>query len=875
MGELHLSNEQLEIILEAIQSIGGTIINIKRYPAGSSIVKMALERGYANFVKSFEFIDSFTLSENERQLLLNDERMPDRIQQRGFVTKFVQSMIERNIRSLTFKKDLTSQELYSFVSILGKNPEELKELLSLTDYLTENGITNITVDEKVFVALTKGQTVADIAELEKLAHLPEGTLTPETFKEGVFVQYLISRLPLGDLNIDHHKLDDLKSKIDYDKVKNASEVDFEKLGPLLAATLERWSQDVESIEGDLVPVVGAKQGMITDEIAANISPDLFKSLASQETALAAEASGTAANERVEKLTRSFEEIAGFIYSFNQPQIRMKLLHDFLKVITNFKAFTLAPLLTTRFSNDLENVFDIKGKILSAIPWQKKGEVAEYYINKYTQIIEGLSPADFEVNLTFIEESEKTLKRIIESAQGHADAPSALLEQAKRGLALSATLRKEASDPEKLLILKVRHLLAKDPLFLLDDKIQVYLSDLIIRLLDYRRLDAAKKILDKLFMNLAHPEVNVRLQVAGTVVRISQSLLDVGNVSLYSHLYSLLLRGFHQESDQRVYAALLASMIADLGRFIETRNTQLVVQIFKNISTLKNLVTDETKQKFILMCEARIVEHQGLENHLIEKFTSDEEKQSEAALQVLNSINPKRVAPIMLNILETSEEMRIRKKALNALSRSPQTTGPLVRQQMQQPNAPWYYLRNLILLVGETKDVEATPLIANHLEHENPQVRKVALSTLIKLGGEAAEKKLAEVLPKLDHPSQRLVFSYLGNAHSKAAIEFMLKKLDPSLPDKDQQFAIELITALGKIGSPEAVPAMKKILRPGIFGGLLKGKTNEKITIATLRALGEIGGKEAQDVIGKFTRHDNAEIARTAQKAMSALSRVPE
>ena len=364
MSEKPLTGEQKELVLDAIQAMGGTIVNINRYPSGSSIIKMSLEKGMRTIEQLFAEHDSFVVSENERQLLINDELMLDKVQQRGFVLKFIQNMVERNIRSFTFRSGLTDEELIQFVEILGQRPEDLKTQGDLADLLKAKSITHIGVDEKVFVALTKGQSVADTVELEQLAKIRDGSMTVDNFKEGMFVQYLLSKLPLGELNVTNERLDELKQQIDYDRIKAAKEVDFDRMAPILAATLERWSQDVEPVETPPgAPAARAKK--LGDEIAVSISPELFQTLKRAESSLAKEAADQSREERVQKLTDAFEQISRVIYSFNEPGVRAKMLGNFLKIVTNFKAATLAQLLSTRIAAGVEGEIDLKTEILAS------------------------------------------------------------------------------------------------------------------------------------------------------------------------------------------------------------------------------------------------------------------------------------------------------------------------------------------------------------------------------------------------------------------------------------------------------------------------------------------------------------------------------
>ncbi|HPM78347.1 MAG TPA: hypothetical protein PK961_14750 [bacterium] len=871
MSDTRLTDNQRDQILETIQSLGGTIVNIKRYPPGSSIIKIALERGIGHFDNIFAELDSFTLSENERQLLINEELQPDRIQKRGYVSKFIQTMGDRNIKSLTYKKGLNSGELEVFVDILGQQPDELRKIEDINKHLEAKGVTHIEIDTKVFVAIERGQTVADIAELEKLANVPGGKLNDENFKEGVFVQYLVSKLPLEDLNISDEKLELLKQQIDFDKVKNAKNVDFEQLAPVLAAALDRWSNDAEAMEADITaPPPVYQQSAATNEMISAISPELLKQMASMQAAATIEANETSRDERVEKLTNTFESISRVIYSFNQPQIRAKLLDDFLKIVTNFKSFTLARILSTRFNEDLEEKADLKGRILSTLSMKKKSTIIDMFLRKYHRVIEGLNPADFEFNPSQIEESEKILNRLIQDLKTRQQSPD-LVEKAQKALGMARAVKKEATDPNKLLILKVRRLITKDPGYFLDDKIQPNIPDLLVRLTDMNRPDVAKKILDKIYQNINDDDPDVRLRLAGAIVRISQNLLEVKNTTYHSHLYNWNLRAFRQEKEPRVYAAFLAVLIGDLGKLIEAGNLQFVMQIFKAVNNLREMESDPVKIKFLTMCEAKILEHEELFDYLIDRFTAEDEKQAEMALKVLFTMDTSRLVGKLIEILRDSEEMRVRKKVITGLERFPESAKPLVREYLEKPDQPWYFIRNLVVLAGDMKDEQAIVLIAKQMTSQHEQVRKACLSSLIKMNNERANQMMAQALPNLDLSSQRMLYTHFGNARSQAGLEYMLQQLDPTLPEKNEPLAIDLIAALGKIGGEEALPVLKKIIRPGKLSSLFGSKVSDKITEATLRALGDLGGEEAKDIVQKFVRNNKPEIARTAQAALKKLS----
>lgn len=858
-----LSAELLELIVESIHAIGGTIINIKRYPPGSTIVKVALERGMEVFNAIFREIDTFTLSESERQLLVNDQRLSEKAQTLAYVAKFVHTMIERNIRSMTFQRGLSAAELHQFIEVLGGAPEELKKLGNLAEALKAKGIESITLDEKVFVALRKDQVVAEIAALEGM--MDRGNVTPESFQDGTFVKYLLGKVQHGEFDLSKEKLASLKKQISFDDIKDKSIVDYLKFGPALADALEKISEDEsrEEVQSTFTERTTAAAG----GVAFQLSPDLQQAVEAEERTIRADALDAAREERAEKLTKTFEEISHVILGFKQPEIRTKLIGDLLKIIANFKIHTLSRIMATSLADEGHADVAIKSQILSTLTIKKKSSVIDYFLQKYDSLVEGLAPRDFETSPEYLAQSEQTLKLILDHIRRQHPPSPELEEKATRAINMARGLIKEAPDPEKLLILKVRRLLAKEPSFLLDDKVQAYLPDLVVRLIDLKRADVAKKLLERLFQNHASEQFEIRVKIASTVVRISQTLLDMKNISLHSTLHGFLLRAFRQEKELKVYAAYLATLVADLGRLIDEGHLNVVIQIFKNLETLKQNETDPAKQKFLAMAQDKILSHEGLMETLMDKFAGVDEVQSDHALQVLLAVDPQRITPLMLALLKDTGEMRVRKKTFSVLTRMAESAAPLVRDYLNAPNLPWYFARNLILLVGDLQDTYAEGAVARYLTNENAQVRKACHTALMKLNTASANQALAQALPEIDAAGQRTLFVHFGAARTNVGLDFMLARLEAEALDKDEGYATDLIGALGKIPDPRIVPALKKILKPGGLSGLFKAKPNEKITLAVVRALGEIGGAEARGVIEKFTRHGNPEIAKTAQLAM--------
>ncbi|MDP8222019.1 MAG: hypothetical protein P9L99_01550 [Candidatus Lernaella stagnicola] len=871
MSSQPLTPDQLKLILDSIQAIGGTIINIRRYPTGSSLIKMALERATSQFDRIFEEMDSFTVSESEKQILINDERLPEKLANLAFVVRFLSTIMDRNVRSLTFSKGLTARELKDFIELLGHHPDELKTMGAINDLLQQTGVEHITIDAKVFVAIRKDQVVAEINALEGLRD--DMTISAEGFQDSTFIKYLLTKLRDGELAIPEAKLKEIKSRIDFDKLADAKNIDYDKVGPLISSMLEAFNEDIRQVEE--MPDTDMTTVAVAADIAPSLSPELFDAIRSQTLTVRQDAAESERDDRVHKLTKTFEGISQAIFGFKQPAVRTKLLNDFLTIVTNFKTRTLGQMLLSRLADNPAHDKELKAHVISTLSLKKKSALIDLFLGKYQRWIEGLSPADFEVESTEVEKAEDLLKKLLGVIRRQKSPPE-LEEKARRALAVVHNFREEAPTPEKLLILKVRRLLSKDPSFLVEEKIEAFIPDLLLRLVDMKRPDVAKKILEKLNMNVQSEDEQTRLRVAGTIVRVSQQLLDANAHLLHGTIFGLLLRDFRREKEQRVFAAFLAALVSDLGRLIDEGHFNLAIQVFKGISTLKDNEDNPVKIKFLEMAEKKITSHAELLDHLVKQFTEADEKQSDLALQILLRIDESRTVMTMFDLLLNSEEMRVRKKAMHVLTRIPEAAGPQIRDHLSKPEHPWYFVRNLIHLAGDMKAAGALPegierAVAAHAKHENEQVRKVCLSTLVKIGNDNADGILAEMLPKLDEGSRRIVINHMGHRRSPQAIEYMLGLLEPGLVDRDEEWALELISAFGRIGDERAVPPLKKTLKPGGLAGLFKRGPNEKVIAAILRALGNIGGEDTKSIVSKFTHDANANVSRAAQDALRNLS----
>ncbi len=128
---------------------------------------------------------------------------------------------------------------------------------------------------------------------------------------------------------------------------------------------------------------------------------------------------------------------------------------------------------------------------------------------------------------------------------------------------------------------------------------------------------------------------------------------------------------------------------------------------------------------------------------------------------------------------------------------------------------WYFVRNIVNILGETGTDQAIAFLRKAADHENVRIRQEVIKGLLAIGG----KKAAAVLAKF-------------------------------LRDKDADVQITAVRAFADfpgIGAEESIPLAT------FLEGRELNKKDQELTLEAIKALGKIGGRSALDPLQGFTR----------------------
>ncbi|HEX4560891.1 MAG TPA: HEAT repeat domain-containing protein, partial [Gemmatimonadales bacterium] len=221
--------------------------------------------------------------------------------------------------------------------------------------------------------------------------------------------------------------------------------------------------------------------------------------------------------------------------------------------------------------------------------------------------------------------------------------------------------------------------------------------------------------------------------------------------------------------------------------------------------------------------------------------------------------------ILLERLAESPTVAERRRAFDVLAKMKEAGSQLINM-MGHPQ--WFVVRNVAELIGEMGLDEAVPALTKKIDHDDVRVRKAVALALAKIGTrsvvEPLRRALRDPLPEVRTQAALGV----GGRRANALAMPLVVALDE---EKDLEVSRELILALGRIGSPDAVQALIKLAQTS--GGFFN-KRPLGLRLAAIEALRLAATPAALGVLQGLLNDSDKQIKAAAQAAAQEIKARP-
>ena len=203
-----------------------------------------------------------------------------------------------------------------------------------------------------------------------------------------------------------------------------------------------------------------------------------------------------------------------------------------------------------------------------------------------------------------------------------------------------------------------------------------------------------------------------------------------------------------------------------------------------------------------------------------------------------SILDRQATPVLLEMLSAEEDRTMRRLLVQILKDLGRNQIAFLGQKLSDER--WYFVRNIVSILGESHREEAVTYLAGVARHKNFQIRQEVVRALTTIGGGKAAELLVQFLADRDIDIRFMAIRGLGTLASPSArgeqalIDFLKRRAWSR--KGDFELRLEAIGSLGRIGGTAAQTVLGKLARRTWWRS---GRQNREISAEAARALAEL------------------------------------
>lgn len=303
-------------------------------------------------------------------------------------------------------------------------------------------------------------------------------------------------------------------------------------------------------------------------------------------------------------------------------------------------------------------------------------------------------------------------------------------------------------------------------------------------------------------------------------------------------------------------ARLESVVAGNDSALRERDYDEVVTTAAAVARLERELPDGELKRTYQIAVRRMLPSKAIEH--IAKLTTGPRRQD--AVDVLKYAGADASESLLHELVE-SESMEQRRALYNAL-RQVNTASPLLGRLLLHEE--WFVVRNVAELCGDLRAEDTVPQLARHVNHTDERVRRAVAGALAKIGTSLAIEPLRQMLHDASPQVRLQAVQALDGSRSRGlAMSLALAAEEETNADVLR----ELLLALGRIGTPDAVQALARAAAPG---RRLFNRRPLATRLAAIAGLRVAGSAPAATALQGLLGDDEPSVRDAAQEALAGM-----
>jgi len=343
----------------------------------------------------------------------------------------------------------------------------------------------------------------------------------------------------------------------------------------------------------------------------------------------------------------------------------------------------------------------------------------------------------------------------------------------------------------------------------DPEVMTYLPEAIEQLYAHKQNKAAEKFIARLGDGLLNNDPVVRQYVSNAISQLIDKLpyglqIDVVKRLAYNLADWLKIEKFSNPVYEKL-SLHLKDMVQIMLRKNQFAECSHILDAFHYVCQ-----KEERQGKKCRITAQEIMEGipgETIIKTLIDDFLADNAEKRKYATHTLIRLGSATAETIMEQ-LKNSDNRYERARVLKLLTEIGPVAAQYVENHLKMGN-PWYYTRNLILLLGKIGDKSYLKTLMPFLKYKDIRVRRECLFTTCAIGEGQGEKIVINALPDAGERFKIDIVKMLGRIKSQKAVPQLIKLLESESSEDIQE---STCVSLGYIGSPRALPVLNSFIK---------------------------------------------------------------
>ncbi|OPX41442.1 MAG: hypothetical protein B1H13_02085 [Desulfobacteraceae bacterium 4484_190.3] len=482
---------------------------------------------------------------------------------------------------------------------------------------------------------------------------------------------------------------------------------------------------------------------------------------------------------------------------------------------------------------------IRDGVFDQIANEIDDETFEAIVANIKHISDRISAGDEKYIYSNIESARRAYRSMMNSDKG----------QRKKDEIEKRIAGEEKEEEKKIVQLKdtVSHILKGEKEYFFDERMMQSLSGITKQLFVKKKNETCEDIIDKFSGGLFSENAEVRAQASEALSRIIGSLTVEQRTVMVSRISGRLVDWIKIETTVTPAYKKICDELKNLAQtmiigrqFAECRH---ILDVFNMIHSGKVEKIKEIQD--ISGDVLREIATEEILDILFDEFETNKQNGLGDAgfnLSRLGTAPLNRLLKILLESPDSAERVRI----LKIVSEIGHVAIPVLTERIKE-DEPWYFIRNLVYLIGKVGGKDQAKLLEPFLVSQYPKVREETLKSIYCIGEEYRTNIFLSALSIADNQMKIGIVDMLGSMRDTNSVRPLLKLLEskPLITSKVRNKLEEKIcVALGNIGSQEAIPTLMAISRRRDLLGVKR--YSPKVKIAAGKALAAIRRKQSEE-----------------------------